>query len=180
MKLFKDNEKELSIERFQTLVENYGRLVLNAALRITGSIDTAQDVHQEVFLAVWRIWSTFTDDTNWPGYLYHSAVRKALELVRQARLTAADDPEKHVLVSSLRPDASILADDLTRRLATALACMSEKQAEAFILSRIEGLDYAEVAQILGCSPATARVHAHRAIAHLAEDLKDYLPEGAGE
>ncbi len=41
--------------------------VLNAALRITGSSDAAHDVHQEVFLAVWRIWDTFTEDTKWPA-----------------------------------------------------------------------------------------------------------------
>jgi RNA polymerase sigma-70 factor, ECF subfamily len=180
MKQFKDSEKELSIRRFQTLVESYGRLVLNAALRITGSIDAANDVHQEVFLAVWRIWEAFTEDTKWPGYLYRSTVRKALEFVMQARMTVSDDLEKHAPISSMRPDTSFLADDLSRKLAAALAGMSEKQAEAFILSRIEGLDYMEIGEILGCSPATARVHTHRALAHLAVELKEYLPESEGD
>jgi RNA polymerase sigma-70 factor (ECF subfamily) len=180
MSIFKKNEKELSIERFQKLVESYGRLVLNAALRITGSTDAAHDVHQEVFLAVWRIWGTFTEETNWPGYLYRSAVRKALEFVRQARMTSSDDLGRHVPVSSERPDTAFLAADLSRRLAAALAGLSEKQAEAFILSRIEGLDYKDVAKMLGCSPATVRVHTHRALLHLAVELKEYLPESDGD
>ena len=180
MKIFTDNEKERRIGRFNRLVESYGRLVLNAALRITGSSDAAHDVHQEVFLAVWRIWDTFTEETNWPGYLYRSAVRKALDFVRQARMTVAGDLERHGPVSSMRPDTSFLASELSSRLAEALAGLSEKQAEAFILSRIEGLEYKDVAEMLGCSPATVRVHAHRALTHLAVKLKEYLPESEDE
>jgi DNA-directed RNA polymerase specialized sigma24 family protein len=39
-------------------------------VRITGSSDAAHDVYQEVFLAVYRMWDTFTDATNLPGYLH--------------------------------------------------------------------------------------------------------------
>ena len=49
-----------------------------------------------------------------------------------------------------------------------------RQAEAFALSRIEGLGYERVAELLGCSQQTARVHLHRALKRLARELGDYL------
>ena len=55
--------------QFKTLVEEYSGLVLNVAIRILGDAELAKDVHQEVFLAVWRTWDSFKKDTNWRGYL---------------------------------------------------------------------------------------------------------------
>lgn len=64
MRFSKATEKQRSIGPFQKLVEHYGRRVFNAALPVTGSSDAAHDVHPEVFLAVWRIWDTFTEETH--------------------------------------------------------------------------------------------------------------------
>lgn len=38
---------------FRALVDDYGPAVLNTAIRILGDSQKAQDVHQEVFLAIW-------------------------------------------------------------------------------------------------------------------------------
>jgi len=46
----------------------------------------------------------------------------------------------------------------------------------FVLSRIEGLGAGQIAEILGCSPGSVRVHLHRAMRRLARELGDYLTE----
>jgi len=66
------------------------------------------------------------------------------------------------------------ADDLQRKLAAALARLPRRQADAFILSRLEKLETTEVARLLGCSEPTVRVHLHRAVLKLAEELHEYL------
>jgi RNA polymerase sigma-70 factor (ECF subfamily) len=66
------------------------------------------------------------------------------------------------------------ADELQQKLAAALARLPQRQADAFVLARIEGLEAAEIAGILGCSEATVRVHLHRAVLRLARELHDYL------
>ena len=60
-----------------------------------------------------------------------------------------------------------------------LANLPEKQAEVFILSRIEGLEYKDIAEAMSCSEATIRVHLHRAMMRMARELKNYLA-GHGE
>ncbi|MHC4315915.1 MAG: sigma factor-like helix-turn-helix DNA-binding protein [Planctomycetota bacterium] len=43
-----------------------------------------------------------------------------------------------------------------------------------MLSRIEGLTYQKIAEIMDCSQGTVRVHLHRALNRLARELSDYL------
>jgi len=77
IKPFEPIGKRLRSTQFKKLVEENSGLVLNVALRVLGNADLAQDVHQEVFLAVWRMRDSFKYVTNWRGYLYRVTVRKS-------------------------------------------------------------------------------------------------------
>jgi RNA polymerase sigma-70 factor (ECF subfamily) len=163
----------LSDTNFENLVNEYGRQVLNTALRVLGDANLANDVHQEVFLSIWRRWPSYNGHTCWPAYLYRATVRKALEIARRANghrpeaLAGSDWDDR-------RPDGNMQADELQQKLGAALAKLPAHQADAFVLLRLEGLPTAEVAQILGCSAQTVRVHLHRALKKLSRELKPYL------
>jgi len=162
----------VSDSRFEKLVNDHSKDVLNAAVRIVGDANTAQDVHQDVFLAIWRRWGSFNGDMNWGAYLYRTTVRKAIEYARRARLAPIDD-RRQAGSSKDWPDAALKADELRRKLAVCLGNLPQKQSEVFVLARIEGLSYERIADILGCSQKTARVHLHRALKRLARELGDY-------
>ena len=72
------------------------------------------------------------------------------------------------------PGQALAAKELRQGLAAALTRLPERQAEAFVLIRLEGLDAAQAAGLLGCSPDTVRVHLHRAIKRLTWELREYL------
>ena len=156
------------------MVDAHGRDVLNAALRVTRDADLAKDVYQEVFLAIWRRWDRYDDQQNWGAYLYRVTVRKALELARRRQPVpvALDDREPQDRGSD--PDIRLRLDELQQRLTDSLAKLPKRQADVFVLSRIEGLDHAAIAEALGCSRNTVRVSLHRAIRHLAREMRDYL------
>ena len=165
--------------QFKTLVEGYSGLVLNVAIRILGNADLAKDVHQEVFLAVWRTWASFKKDTNWRGYLYRVTVRKAIEFARKSKVIPIKEWQNDCSKSQDRPDTAILTKELWQKVTDSLAKLPEKQAEVFVLSRIEGLEYKDIAETMSCSETTVRVHLHRAMKRLARELKNYLA-GHGE
>lgn len=155
---------------FESLVTRYSRDVLTTALRVLGNASLAGDVHQEVFLAIWRRWHKYDGKTNWRPYLYRATVRKAIEL---AKRKWPEPLAEHIAVSD-SPDGPIRTAELQERLAGCLSKLPRRQAEAFVLARIEGLPYAEIAQMLGCSEKTMRVHLHRATKKLAAKFSDYL------
>jgi len=164
----------LADERFEALVDEYGAMVLAAAVRVLGDAEAARDVHQEVFLAIWRRWGTFNGRTNWSAYLYRTAVRKAIEYAKRARRNPAVRESPDIPGREEMPDASLRTAELRARLSACLAKMPPRQADVFVLSRIEGLSHEEIAGALRCSTATVRVHLHRALRRLSRELSDYL------
>ena len=159
--------------KFEALVDQYSSQVLNAALRILGNAESARDVHQEVFLEIWRRWHKYNGQTiNWDAYLYRTTVRKAMEFARRSSTELLVEPP----ATKEKPDGSLRAAELQQKLTRCLAKLSKRQTDVFVLSRIEGLKHDKIAELLGCSQETVRVHLHRAMKQLARELKDYLTE----
>jgi RNA polymerase sigma factor (sigma-70 family) len=156
---------------FENLVNEHGGQVLRTAMRVLREANLAHDVHQEVFLSIWRRWSSYNGSVNWPAYLYRVTLRKALDQARRRTVRTGLKPARTEVHG---PDAELRADELQQRLAAALAKLPPRQADAFVLSRLEGLEAAEIARVMGCSVETVRVHLHRAIARLAHELRGYL------
>jgi RNA polymerase sigma-70 factor (ECF subfamily) len=166
----------LSDSRFEELVNTHGRDVLNVALRVTGDAETAKDVYQEVFLAIWRRWNSYDSSIHWGSYLYRVTVRKALELARARRSVPASLDDCDPPGDGADPDAGLRLDEIQHKLTRSLARLPKQQAEAFILSRIEGLDHEAIAEILGCSRNNVRVSLHRAVKELARAMSEYLAD----
>ena len=160
-------------KNFEDLVNDHSRGVLNTALRILGCPDSACDVHQEVFLGIWQRWDKFDGQTNWQAYLYRTTVRKAIEYARKSRKYIAE-PTADIAASDQPPDAQIRVAELQQKLAVQLAKLPKRQADVFVLSKIEGLRSEKIAEVLGCSYNTVRVHLHWALKQLARRLSDYL------
>lgn len=161
---------------FGALVNDYSAQVLNVAMRILGDIQKAQDVHQEVFLAVWQRWHTYDDRTNWGAYLYRATVRKAIRVAKQSRNKALAEQQAVHNSNEDGPDESLRIAELQQKLTCCLAKLPKRQADAFVLSRMEGLKTENIAELLGCSQETVRVHLHRAVKRLARELGGYLTE----
>ena len=160
--------------RFEELVNAHGRDVLNVALRVLGDPETARDVYQEVFLAIWRRWHTYDGTVNWGPYLYRVTVRKALELAR-ARGPVADVPDGCERESpGSDPDSALRLQGLQKKLTKSLAKLPKRQADVFVLSKIEGMDHSAIAETLCCSQNSVRVLLHRAVKQLAHEMSEYL------
>ncbi len=146
-------------------------------MRILGNSEKAQDVHQEVFLAIWKRWHKYNGRTNWNAYLYRAAVRKAIEFAKQSK--TEQSLQQQQTKNGTRPDNPddpLRTAELQQLLARHLARLPKRQSDVFVLSRIEGLKHNKIAEILGCSQNTVRVHLHRAMKQLARKLGDYLTE----
>jgi len=163
----------LSDKRFENLVNEHGRQVLNTALRVLGDANLAHDVHQEVFLAIWRRWPSYNGQINWPAYLYRTTVRKALDVARRHKGSGRAGMSEQAEALG-RPDDEMREAELQEELVTALAKLPRRQADVFVLRRLEGLGTDEVAQLLACSRQTVRVHLHRALRKLSREMRAYL------
>ena len=159
---------------FKALVNHHSVAVMNTAIRILRDTQKAQDVHQEVFLAILRRWHKFDGDTNWGAYLYRVTVRKAIQFAKHSKTKPLVEQHQEYPTTRDRPDEQLRTAELQQKLTACLGRLPKNQADVFVLSRIEGLGYEKVAELLGCSRETVRVHLHRALKRLARELSNYL------
>jgi RNA polymerase sigma-70 factor (ECF subfamily) len=146
------------------------------ALHMSGSVTQAEDVAQEVFLAVLRDECGYDPDRGTlSGYLFGIA-RKLL--LRQMERTRSDVPIENdtddSLIAELAVDDSPL-DELTHRegiesLRRAIRTLPRRYREVVVLCDLEEVDYADAAGVLGCPIGTVRSRLHRARALLLEKL----------
>jgi RNA polymerase sigma-70 factor (ECF subfamily) len=146
-------------------------LVFRAAYRITGNAGDAEDVLQTVFL---RLVSqgALPEVDNLPAYLHRSAVNASLDILRGRRnartLSLDEEPGYAEAVSVGTAESSA---EIRQWLRQALARLSPRWAEMFVLRFIEDYSNREIAEMMKTSAAVVAVILHRTRAQLKKDFK---------
>lgn len=140
----------------------------------TGDRDTAMDLLQETYVTALRKLDRYRGQGPLGAWLRRIALHKALDWRRSLASRARQALQLGAEAEQEAPRAANLHFDGERAaFSEALARLSGKQRAALLLREIEGLDFAEIAEALGCREATARVHLHRA----KESMKRLLASG---
>lgn len=121
----------------------------------------AEDIAQDAFIQLLANWTKVAGYDRPEAWVRRVAIRLAMRGVRRDRLWAIVRER----ISQPRPES---APDLD--LADAVTRLPGNQRAAIVLFYYEDRPVAEVAAILGCAEATARVHLHRARRRLADLL----------
>jgi RNA polymerase sigma-70 factor (ECF subfamily) len=147
---------------FGELLERHEKEIFAYALRLVGDRDDADDVYQETFLAAFRGWPPPRRGQE-RAWLYRIATNKVIDRARRAkRLVRMSD----LRLAAPERDGVSLAD-----LAAAIKILPEGQRAAFVLRKVEGLEYAEVAQALDCSEDAARQRVAEAMKKVREAMR---------
>jgi RNA polymerase sigma-70 factor (ECF subfamily) len=172
-------------EAFLTLYRRRQAGLFRFALHMSGSMPVAEDVTQEVFLALLRQDCGYDADRGTlSGYLFGIARKLVLRHLERGRSVVALDLESDDLG---QPELAILDDplvDLTRRegidtLRRAVQALPRRYREVVVLCDLEEVDYADAAVALGCPIGTVRSRLHRARGLLLEKLhKERNPQQA--
>lgn len=158
----------MSLPPFDRVVAEHGAVVLRVCRAVLGPHD-ADDAWSETFLAALRAYPDLRPDSDVRAWLVTIAHRKAIDVTRAtARRPVPGDrlPETPV-------DGPPSVVDADVDLWAALADLPPKQRQAVAYHHVAGLPYAEVAVLIGSTPAAARRSASDGIAR----LRTTYPEG---
>lgn len=158
------------------LFDQFADGIYTLGFRILRDRHLAEDVVQDTFIKVMRSLHTYRGDGPIAAWLYRIGYREAIASTRRRRDTPTEPEE--LLLQGDRPVASVeeavLAAELTRRLDTAIAQLSEPLRATFTLRDIEELSTAEVAEALDVSESAVKMRLARAREALRVQLKEYL------
>lgn len=131
----------------------------------------AEDLTQECYLRAFRSLKSFRAESGARTWLFSIARRVAADHLRQRRrhpqLTNCEDWNS-VSERTQAQDLPGMAENYALR--SALVTLDADRREAFVLTQIVGLSYAEAAVACGCRIGTIRSRVARARADLAEQL----------
>jgi RNA polymerase sigma-70 factor (ECF subfamily) len=158
-------------ERFGAFVASHRDTARRLAWRLTGGDEAAaEDVAQDAFLKAYRALSRFREDSSIETWFYRILVNQAHRYRRwravRERWSAVWDEERAVSPSDAGDPA------LQRRISQALAKLTRRQREAFILVHLEGFTVRETGNLLSTPEGTVKSHLHRALKALRTELAD--------
>lgn len=190
-KLFIRKLQRGDAKAFRELVRKNQDRIYSLCLRMLGDAHEAEDVAQEVFLAVHKHLPRFRGDCRLSTWLYRVAKNHCLNRIkyRERRETVDDSELNQVdghqidpghLSRPERPDRALLGAEERARVHAALSQLSAEHRLLVVLRDIEGMSYEEIARIAELPAGTVKSRLHRARSALAELLAQagMVPEGA--
>ena len=133
--------------------------------------DAAEDVHQEVWLSVYRGVASLADPRAFRTWLYRTTRHRAVDHLRRRRRERELVADLEADMVAERDETSAPADEdplaaatplAASEIAAALAALPAPQREVLVLRYQDGLGYAEIATVVGCSVGTVRSRLHHA------------------
>ncbi len=140
---------------FGQLLERHERELLAYALRLSGQRADAEDLYQDTFLAAFRAWPP-PRRGNERAWLYKIATNRAIDRERKAKRVVANVDDL-ALAAPQRDDVTLVD------LAGAIETLPAGQRAAFVLRKLEGFGYVEIALTLDCSEEAARARVSEAL-----------------
>ncbi len=156
----------------ELLFRRYYAPLRNHAVRFVYSREIAEDLVSDVFCTFWdnRLHEQIT--TSYRAYLFKAVRNRAQNYVLWELKKESHAPDEGFTLpdSSPGPEATLLFDELRIRLDQRIQDLPSQCRKVFLLSRLEGKSYQEIADELGLSVRTVEVHIRKALAAIRQML----------
>lgn len=160
----------------RTLVDAYSRPLSRYFNRRVSAQHDVPDLVQEVFLRLSRLTDP-NDIRQRDSFIFVTAANVLKDQARRQQVRGAGlaDPidDYDLEGSDFSPDRVLESRQVADALRRALAELPERTRDVFVLRMLEGLKMADVAHAMAISTRAAEKHQARALAHVAERLKDW-------
>ena len=174
------------LDSFNTLVLAYQNLVYNVAFRILGERFSAEDAAQQTFISAFRKLSSFRGGSfrSWLLRIVTNVCYDELRRLKRHPTSSLEfQDEMGEEIESLKwmvdpgelPQEKLERADLARTLQAAIDKLPLEFRLVVVLVDIQGMDYAETAEILSLPLGTVKSRLARARARLCVHLRGNMP-----
>jgi RNA polymerase sigma-70 factor (ECF subfamily) len=163
-------------EAFVTLYRRRQAGVYRFALHMSGSETTAEDVTQEVFLALMRDAAKFDARRgSLAAFLYGIARNHVLRSLDRQGFRDSQ-PQAEPASPEADPLGRLTRSETIESVRSAVLALPIHYREVVVLCELHEMDYARAAAALGCAVGTVRSRLHRARGLLADRLRATAPD----
>ncbi len=178
------------LDAYRAFVRAYERPIHHTIFRLVGSRFPAEieDIAQDIFLKLFRALPQFDParGTKLSSWVFTFVKNYCFDVLKRRRLPlvsldgGAEGATLPVPARTRSPGDELSAREIQDAIARAVDLLPREQKLAFVLREYEGLAYAEIAEISGCSEGTIKSRIHRAKEALRFRLRRILFDVEGE
>jgi len=156
-------------KKFSSFFLNHSTLLFNYIFYKCGNTDLSNDIVQDAFIKFWKNCSKILPNRA-KSFLF--TIANNLFLNEYAKSTVIlnykNIPKKDYTNES--PEFILEEKEFEMKLQTAISNLSEAQRIAFLMNRIDGKKYKEIAEILGISIKAVEKRIHNALVNLRKEI----------
>lgn len=178
--------KDGNVQLYKELVTRYERKILlfiYHMLKNTRLDHMAEDLCQETFYKAYRSLHSFREtEASFSTWLYTIARNTVLSELRKNRngnVYLEDSGYEPSMPYESQPEQSLLRNERAHLVRKAINALPEKQRSALILREYDGMDYQEIANILGQTVSSVKSLLFRARASVKTQLESYVADYEG-
>jgi RNA polymerase sigma-70 factor, ECF subfamily len=167
-------------EACEEIVRRYERPIFGLIARMVRDEAQAEDLTQDTFVKMFRALARYDQALRFSSWLFRIAHNTAIDYLRQRRLlvsTPIEDPDNDADPleslpdpSAISPERSAERGELAAAVDRALDRVRPDYRAVLVLRYQEGLEYQDIADVLGAPLGTVKTFLHRARRDLAREL----------
>jgi RNA polymerase sigma-70 factor (ECF subfamily) len=170
-----NNTTTLENNNYTKLILGIKDTVFRLALSLVGNRADAEDVAQDVYEKVWRARDTVLSSDYPRAYVCRITHNMSVDKLRQQQRRKTISLDERQITNDGNREANI--KDMAALTSEIIASLPPKQRMAIHLRDVEGYEMAEIAEILECDEAGARVNLSRARKMVREQLTKAMNYG---
>ncbi|MFA5164493.1 MAG: sigma-70 family RNA polymerase sigma factor [Candidatus Omnitrophota bacterium] len=160
---------------FDSLVDMHKEKAFALAFSFIGNVEDAKDVLQEAFVKAYVGVINFRGSSKFYTWLYRILVNQCKDFLRKKKAKSGvfldplpiseedGDGVPEAVDPAPLPSQAVLDRETRQMINEAISGLPEKQKAVFMLKHIQGMKLNEIAETVGCSESTAKVHLFRAV-----------------
>jgi RNA polymerase sigma-70 factor (ECF subfamily) len=175
-------------ESFDVLLDRHRNPLLGFFVRMVHDQALAEDLAQEAFLRVYQARHRYRPEAKFTTWLYRIATnlalnalrdRKGLRTVPTADEDSSNDTSQAAQLSDSRPtvEQEMMLSERERTIRQAVESLPENQRAAVILHKYQGVEYRQIANILGVTESAVKSLLFRAYENLRIRLEPLFRGG---
>jgi RNA polymerase sigma-70 factor (ECF subfamily) len=164
-------------QAFELLFHKYYIKLCSFANKFLNEPEEARDVVQQVFIKIWECREYIDPDDSLNAYLFKITQNICINKLHRRKVESKYSEIYKLVYANQReitPDESLLSGELEKHIINAIDKIPPKCRRVFELSRIEGLKYVEIANVLHISVKTVEAQMSKAFRILRLELREYV------
>lgn len=155
---------------FNQLYQKWGKPIYHFMFFKCGNEAQANDLVQEAFIKLWENCAKVTEPKA-KSYLYTVANNMFLNEVAHQKVVLKHAQRQPQRINEQSPEYVLEEKQFQKKLQDAIADLTDAQRTAFLMNRVEGKKYTEIAEILGISVKAVEKRMSQALASLRDKIE---------